>query len=189
MTDANPSSIEMNPTGSASEQTPTVDPPANVTDEMVTNHPLFKTLKEEHSAAEREKERYKGRLEKVQKGFSDEPEVPVKTKEETPYVTKDELWELKNEKDVSLYGDDEYKADIQDGIPKDYALKNAKLRFQSNPDKVRLQRQQEMSSGSAMGVRDLGSDEFTPTEQEGIAKGLYTKETVLKHRELKKARG
>ncbi len=188
MANANPSSEEKAPTGSEGQQTSTVNPPVELSEEAVKNHPAFKKLEKDYSAAEREKNRYKGRLDKVQKGISDEEE-PEKEPEQSPYVTKDELWEFKNANDVEIYGDEQFKKDVASGIPRDYALNTAKLRFQSNPDKARLERQQVMASGTAVSTRNLSSDEFSETELKGIADGLYTKETVLKHRELKKSRG
>lgn len=178
MDNANPTAEELSPTGSELEQTLEIDPPAEISEEAIKNHPLYKALEEENSAAEREKNRYKGRLDKEQKK-SEKPE----------YVTKEDLWERDNAKDLELYGDDTFKADIENGIPKAYALQTAKLRLQSNPDKARLERQQTMASGTAVGTRNLESDELSDVERKGIADGLYSKETALAHRELKRNRG
>ena len=188
MDTANPSSQET-PTGSELEQTPSVDPTADVSEEVVKSHPAFKKLEDDYSAAEREKNRYKGRLEKAQKGISGEEEKTENPKEETPYATKEDIWELKNAKDVELYGDDEYKKDLETGIPRDYALKTAKLRFQSNPDKARLERQQQMASGTAIGTRNLESDDITAKDREDIAKHGYSEYAVRKQKELKRLRG
>jgi len=187
MTDANPQP-QAAPTGSGSEQTPKVDPPA-LTDEMVKSHPLFQKLQEEHSAAEREKNRYKGRLDKVQKGISDEPEETPEPKDDTPYVTKDQLWEFQNKADIESYGDEQYKADVARGIPRDYALETAKLRYQANPDKARLERQQATASGPAASTRNLESTELEGFDPKAAAEWGYSKETWLKQQQLKKERG
>ena len=185
---ANPSLEEETPTGSEAEQTPDENPPAQVSEEAVKNHPLFKKLEEEHSAAEREKNRYKGRLDKVQKGMAEEEEKPAKKKDESPYATKEELWELRNAKDVELYGDDEYKTDLESGIPRDYALKTAKLRYGSNQDKARLDRQKMMASGSSASVRNLESEDLEGFNEEDAKRYGYTKETWLKHQKMKQER-
>ena len=177
MDNANPQSEQIDPTGSDMEQTPLQDPPAEVSEEVVRSHPLFKKLEDDYSAAEREKNRYKGRLDKVQKD-------PVKQE----YVTKEELWERDHAKDLELYGDDKYKADIESGIPKEYALETAKLRLQSSPNNARLGRQQEMASGSAMGVRSLSEENYEGFNQEDANRFGYTKETWLKQQKIKKAR-
>lgn len=172
---------------------------SEITDDLIKSHPVYKELEEKHAAArtgmdqsnlsKKELLAENARL-KVLAG-EEEAVVQATTKTDEPqYVTKDDLWLLQNAKDVELYGDDKYKADIERGIPKDYALENAKLRFTTNPDKVRLERQQTMASGSNASTRNLSSDDdLTQTELDGIAQGLYSKETALKYRELKKSRG
>lgn len=191
MTDANPSLEEAAPTGSTQEQTPKTDPPA-LTEEMVKSHPLFQKLQSEHSAAERDKNRFKGRLEKVQKGFDEDEEKPAK--DPTPqYVTPEQLeakaWEIANAKDIEVYGDDEYKKDIAEGIRPAKALEYAKLRLQSSPDRARVERQQQMASGSAASVRNLESEDLQGFDPVEAAKWGYSKETWIRQRQLKKERG
>lgn len=185
---ANPSEETLNPTGSDSEQTLITDPPAEISEDAVKNHPAFKKLSDDYAAAEREKARYKGRLDKVQKGFLEEEEKPAPKKDDSPYVTKEELWELKHSTDIELYGDDEYQDDIQAGIPRDYALKTAKLRYQGNPDKARLNRQKDMASGSSAGTRNLESETYEGFNQEDADRFGYTKETWLKQKKKKEER-
>jgi hypothetical protein len=78
-----------------------------------------------------------------------------KDKEEKPegegndqFVTKDELWERDNAEQIELYGDDEYKADIEAGVPKEQALKYAKMRFDADPDHPNRKRAEEMGGGT-----------------------------------------
>lgn len=169
--------------------------------EELEKHPHVQELKKKYSAAHTDMDKTNLSKKELQaevarlKVLAGEDATPAQepVDESAKPVTKAELqqqvWEISHQKEVELYGDEEFQKDVQSGIPREYALKTAKLRFQSNPDKARLERQKTMASGMAMGTRDLQSDELTPAEQEGIAKGLYSKETVLKHREMKKARG
>jgi hypothetical protein len=193
MLDANPS-LEVTPTGSEKEQTPpNGTPPADIPEETVRNHPLFKEIEGKATAAEREAKRYKGRLDRAHKGMTEEeetPDVPAeKPVEPTNFVTKEELWARDNAADLELYGDDQYKNDIAAGIPKDYALNNAKLRFQSNPDKARLERHQVTASRSSASTRNLESDDAEGFNPEHAARWGYSKETYVKQQQLKKARG
>ena len=173
----------------------------SIPEEKLKSHPAFKTLEEKHAAArqgmdksnlsKKELQAENARL-RVLAGV-EEDQTPVEddqplTKNDLEKMNEDLRWDLLNAKDVELYGDEKFTADLQAGIPKAYALENAKLRSQSNPDKARLERQRTMASGSAASTRNLESDELTPAEQKGIAEGLYTKETALKHRELKRQR-
>jgi len=182
---------ETAPTESSQDQTPAQAAPSEaLSEDVVKNHPLYKELEGKHSAEERDKLRYKGRLEKVQKGFSEDEEVkPQPKKDDSPYATKEELWEIRNAKDLDVYADDKYKGDIEAGIPRDYALENAKLRFQANPDKARLDRQKSMSTGSSSGVRNLEAANLEGFNEEDAKRWNYSKETWLKQQQLKKARG
>lgn len=112
-------------------------------------------------------------------------EAPKKKEgaEEPQYVTKDELWDLAHAKELEVYSDDEYKADIESGIPRDYALKTAKLRHTAPKDAARRDRQESMSSASGSG-RDLsgGDDEIILTPEQ-IKRGI-TKEMVKKYKDM-----
>ncbi len=167
-------------------------------DDAITSHPLYKDLEEKHAAArkgmdssnlsKKELQAQVARL-KVLAGEEDTPE-PI---EEPQTVTKDqlreELWNLQHAKEVELYGDEEYQTDLSAGIPRDYALKTAKLRFQSAPNSAQIARQQSMSSGTATGVRNIQSVDLEGFNPEEAAKWGYTKETWLRHRNMKKERG
>tara|TARA_R100001530_G_scaffold118900_1_gene86046 strand:- start:1142 stop:1741 length:600 start_codon:yes stop_codon:yes gene_type:complete len=196
MTDANPIDDGQSPTSSEAEQTPQEpsdegqeNPPVEVEEEVITNHPLYKTLQEENSANEREKERYKGRLNKVQEGLQEEKKKVEPKKEPTEYVTREELWESQNSKEIELYADEEYEKDVEDGIPKEKALKYSKLRFEANPDEARLNRQKDMASGSPASNRDLSdTSEITDKDRENMKKWGYSEEALKKQKQLKKDR-
>ncbi len=172
----------------------------SLTPEQLEAHPHFQELAKKYTAAHQDMDKTNlsrkellaenARL-KVLAGEEETvvPEEKPLTRKELEQMNVEMRFDLLNAKDLELYGDEKFKADLQSGIPKAYALENAKLRYQASPDKVRLERQQVMASGIAVGVRNLDSDELTPTEQKGIAEGLYSKETALLHRELKKQRG
>lgn len=186
------------PTGSEGNASQDLDVTAIPADKL-ESHPYVQELKKKYSAAHEKMDSTNLSKKELQaevarlKVLAGEEAKQEEKAPEPEHVTKDELkqqiWELQHAKDVEIYGDEEFRKDIEAGIPKDYALKTAKLRFQSNPDRVRLERQQIMASGTAMGTRNLDGDELTPTELKGIAEGLYTKETALKYREIRKARG
>lgn len=191
MTEVTPSALQT-PPDSPQEQTPaSAAPSAALTEDQVKNHPLFKELEGKASAAEREKDRFKGRLEKARQGILEEDQPQEKPKEVVPYATKEELWEIKNAKALELYGDEQFSKDVSAGIPRDYALETARLRFQSNPDKARIQRQQTMASGPSSSDRMLPpSDvEITDKDRQDAKDWNYSEETIRRHKELKRARG
>lgn len=169
-----------------------------LTAEQLEAHPLVQDLKKKYSAAHTDMDKTNLSKKELQaevarlKVLAGE-ETPVETKEEPQTVTKNELrdqiWELKNADDIELYGDDEFKKDVENGIPREYALNNAKLRFQSNPDKVRLERQRTMASGTAMGTRNLDSDDITEADRKGMAQFGYSEEAVRIQKKLKRERG
>lgn len=171
----------------------------SLAEEQLDTHPYVQELKKKANAAHQDMDKTNLSKKELQaenarlRVLAGEDDKPVITKDEPQTVTKAELqeqiWDLKNSNDVELYGDSEYMKDVEKGIPRDYALKTAKYRYQSNPDQARLERQQTMASGTAMGTRNLGSDDLTPAELKGIADGLYSKETALEYRQIQKARG
>lgn len=182
MTDVNPQ--ETAPTDSQ-EQTPSHEAPsAALTADQIKDHPAYKELEGKIAAAEREAKRYKGRLDKVQKGDDDS---------EPQFVTKAELdakaWELAHAKDIEVYGDETYKKEIAEGIPPAKALEYAILRFQANPDSARTARQQTMAAPGAGSTRDLSDIEITDEDREDMKKWGYTEETVKLHKKMKKERG
>lgn len=100
-------------------------------------------------------------------------------KPETQFVTKDELWETTHAKELSIYGDDEYKADIAKGIPRDYALNTAKLRHTA---KAEVKNRQITDTGSS--ERSLGSEDDIQLTPEQISRGI-TKEMIKKYGKAK----
>lgn len=189
MSDANPSPEKENPTGSEASETLEKDPPTEVTDEMIKDHPLYKKLDEERSAADKDKERYKGRLTKAQQELDPKKEEPEEKKEESEFMTKDEYWEKENKSDIDLYSDEEYEQDVADGIPKEKALKYAKIRLEANPDKAHLERKKQSAQGSNASERNLESDDITERDRENMKTWDYTEEALLKQKALKKERG
>ena len=127
------------------------------------------------------------------KVIAGEDNEPVIEDESAKPVTKADLqnqvWELNHQKDVELYGDSEYQADLEAGIPRDYALKTAKLRYTSNPDSARLDRQRSMGSGSAASNRNIESEDLAGFDPVEAAKWGYSKESYIKQMQLKKSRG
>lgn len=172
---------------------------SEITDDLIVSHPKYKELEEKHAAARNGMDQSNLSKKELQaevarlRVLAGVEEAEVKKDDEPQTVTKAELqeqiWELKHAEDVELYGDSEYKADIENGIPKEYALKTAKLRFQSNPDKARLDRQQTMASGSNSSVRNLDANSYEGFNEEEAKRYGYTKETWLEHKKLKEARG
>ena len=181
MPESNPA--ETPPTGSEQEQTPEKNPPADVEEEKIKNHPLYKDLQEKHSAEAREKDRYKGRLDKLQKEISGEEEPEPKNDSDKP-VTRAELddvvWQNAHVKELELYSDDEYKDDCKTGIPKDKALKYAKLRYETLDTSAKRERQLAMSSGSSTDRSAKAEGEITLTAEQK-RRGI-TVEMIKKHR-------
>jgi len=171
-----------------------------LTPEQLEAHPHVQDLKKKYSAAHQDmdktnlsKKELQSEIARLKVLAGEEVQAEEIKADEPQYVTKAELqeqaWELQNAKDVDLYGDDEYKNDLVSGIPREYALKTAKLRFQSMPDNVRLQRQQVMASGTAVGARGLSDVDVTDADRRGMAEFGYSEETVRKHKQMKRERG
>lgn len=157
-------------------------------------------LKEKHAAARKgmddanlSKKELQAEIARL-KVLAGESETKVEEETEEPQtVTKEELqaqlWELKHAEDVEIYGDEEYQNDIKSGIPKEYALKTAKLRYQSNPEQARLARNKSHAQGSSASDRNLEDKNLEGFNQEQADFWGYDKETYLKHKKLKEARG
>jgi len=171
----------------------------SLTPEQLEANPHFADLKTKYSAARTgmddanvSKKDLKAEIARL-RVLAGEEITPEKEDDSSKPITKADLqkqvWELSNAKDIDLYGDEEYKNDVDSGIPKEYALKTAQLRFQSNPDKVRLERQQFMASGSSASTRNVSSIDMEGYNPEEAKKWGYSKETWIKQREMKKARG
>jgi hypothetical protein len=169
------------------------------TQDDIESHPKFQELQKKYAASRQGMDKTNisrkqlqseiARL-KVLAGEEETPEEEVST--EPQYVTKEQLqeekWELLHTKDIEIYGDEEYADDLKNGIPRDYALKTAKLRYQSNPDKARLDRQKANATGSTS-TRNLESADLEGFNPEEAKKWGYSKETFLKHKQMKKEQG
>lgn len=178
------------------EETETL-PAETLTEDAVKAHPKYKELEEKHAAARTgmdesnvSKKELKSEIARL-KVLAGEEET--ETEEEEKPLTRaelnDKLWLLQNAKDIEIYSDEEYEKDIADGIPKEYALKTAKLRGKSDPDKVRLENLKQTASGSSANNRELESDEITEKDRKGQKKWGYSDKAILKQKQLKKERG
>lgn len=126
---------------------------------------------------------------KILAGETEEEEPIEESTTVTKQELKDQLWELSNSKDVELYADDKYEEDIEKGIPKEYALENAKLRLQANPDKARIERNKLSAQGGNSSERNLDSTDITDKDRVAMKTWGYTEEAILKQKQLKKDRG
>lgn len=171
-----------------------------LTAEQLEQNPHFQELQKKFSAAHQDmdktnlsKKELLAQIARLRVLAGEEEKPEIKKEEETQTVTKqqlqEEIWNLKNAKDVDIYGDEQYQKDITAGIPRDYALNTAKLRYQSNPDKARLERQQAMASGSSASVRNLDDSDYEGFDQAEADRWGYTKETWKQQKQMKKARG
>lgn len=102
----------------------------------------------------------KGELNDIQKETKgtekEKKSEPAKKEEESDFVTKDELWEQQNAESIELYGDEEYQADVEGGVPKDKALKYAKTRYESDPDRAATERAKAMGGSGRKTNREGG---------------------------------
>ena len=166
--------------------------------EQLESHPHVQELKKKYAAShskmdstqlshkqlEAELAKYK-----TLAGVDELPEEEV-----TPsYITKAELtstlWEDRNAKDIELYADDEYKIELDRGVPRDIALKYAKQRHQKSPNSAQVQRQQAMASGSSTSTRDLTDIDVTDEDRVNMKLWNYSEKTLLKQKALKRSRG
>lgn len=165
--------------------------------EQIENHPFVKELKEKQAAARTgmdkanlTKKQLEAELAKY-KLLAGEEE-PVVEEPKPSFVTKEELtstlWEAQNAKDIELYADDEYKLELDRGVPKDVALKYAKLRHQKNPNSAQVMRQQAMASQGSSSTRDLTDVDITDEDRADMARWGYSEKAILKQKRLKKVR-
>lgn len=185
----------------ASTQTETEEespPETTQTEDDITSHPKYKELEEKHAAARKgmdesnlTKKQLQAEVAKYKTLAGIEEEEPEEEEEKplTRAELQEQLWELKHGQDIEVYADDEYKADVENGIPKEYALKMAKLRAQANPDKARLERNKLSAQGSSSSTREIDDTDITEKDREGMAKWGYSEEALRKQKELKKERG
>lgn len=171
---------------------------ATLTPEQLESHPHVQELKKKYSAAhsgmdsanltKKQLEAEVARL-KVMAG-----EEELEEEEPTPsFVTKEELtstlWEAQNAKDLELYADDDYKKELDAGVPKSIALQYAKMRAQKNPNSAQVMRQQAMASQGAASTRDLSDVEITDEDREDMKKWGYSEKSLLRQKQLKRDRG
>ena len=189
--------------GNALEPTATANAPSlpdltALTPEQIEAHPHVQELKKKYSAAHSgmdkanlTKKQLEAELAKY-KTLAGEQE-PEPEEEKPSFVTKEELsaslWEAQNAKDIELYADDQYKQELDMGVPKPVALQYAKLRAQKNPNSAQVARQQAMASPGASSTRDLEDVEITDEDRADAATWGYSLETVKKQKQMKRARG
>jgi len=187
------------PTDNEDGVSPTVDANATVlTPEQIEGHPLYQELKKKYSAAHTSmdstnlsKKQLEAELAKY-KMLAGEEE-PEEEEVKPSFVTKEELkstlWEDRNAKDLELYADDDYKKELDRGVPRDIALQYAKLRHKKDPNSAQVQRQQAMASGSSTSSRDLTDIDVTDEDRVNMKLWGYSEKTLLKQKALKRERG
>lgn len=169
-----------------------------ISDEVITSHPKYKELEEKHSAARTgmdksnlTKKQLEAEVARLRVMAGEEEQVEV-VEAKPSFVTREELqstaWEIAHAKDLELYGDEEYKNEVSSGIPKETALKYAKLRFQKSPNQVQVSRQQSMASSGQTSTRDLSNVDITDEDRADMKLWGYSEKTLLKQKELKRAR-
>jgi len=169
----------------------------SLTEEQIETHPHVQELRKKYSAAhsgmdsanltKKQLEAENARL-RVLAGEEAENEEEPKPS----FVTKEELtstlWETQNAIDVELYGDEDYRKELDRGVPKDIALQYAKLRFQKNPNSAQVMRQQAMASQGSTSTRDLSDVEITDEDREDMKKWGYSEKALLRQKKLKASR-
>lgn len=169
-----------------------------LTSEQLESNPHVQELKKKYAAAHSSmdstnltKKQLEAELAKY-KMLAGEEE-PIEEEVKPSYITKDELtstlWADRNAKDIELYADDEYTKELGSGVPKDIALKYAKLRHQKAPNSAQVQRQQAMASGSSTSTRDLTNIDVTDEDRVNMKLWGYSEKTLLKQKALKRQRG
>ena len=169
-----------------------------LTPEQLEQHPHVQELKTKYSAAHSgmdkanlTKKQLEAELAKY-KLLAGEEE-PVVEEAKPSFVTKEELsatlWESQHAKDLELYADDDYKKELDRGVPKDIALHYAKLRHQKNPNSAQINRQQAMASPGSSSTRDLSDIEITDEDRADAKLWGYSEKAILKQKQLKKSRG
>lgn len=167
----------------------------NIPDEVITSHPAYKALEEKHSAARTgmdksnlSKKQLEAEVARLRVLAGEEAPAPEVKTEPSPYVTKEELWETQHAKDLELYADDQFKKEVDMGIPRHVALGYAKLRYQSSPNNAQVIRQQTMSSAGSTSNRDIPNIEITEEDRRDMATYGYSEAALLKQKRLKASR-
>lgn len=177
---------------------PSIPDLSALTPEQIEAHPHVQELKKKYSAAHSgmdkanlTKKQLEAELAKYKTLAGEQEPEPEEVK--PSFVTKEELeakaWEIAHAKDLELYADDQYKQELDMGVPKPVALQYAKLRAQKNPNSAQVNRQQAMASPGSTSVRDLEDVEITDEDRADAAKWGYSLEAVKKQKQMKKARG
>ena len=191
------------PTVEDNAETPTVADNApsldvtSLTPEQIEAHPHVQELKKKYSAAHSgmdsanlSKKQLEAELAKYK--FLAGEQEPEPEEQKPSFVTKEELeakaWEIAHAKDIELYADDDYKKELDRGVPRDIALHYAKLRHQKSPNSAQVMRQQAMASAGAVSTRDLSDVEITDEDRADMAKWGYSEKALLKQKQMKKAR-
>jgi len=171
---------------------------STISPEQIESHPHVQELKKKYAAAHSKMDAtqlsHKQLEAELAKYKTLVGEEELTEEEVTPlYITKAELastlWEDRNAKDIELYADDEYKIELDRGVPKDIALKYAKQRHQKSPNSAQVQRQQAMASGSSTSTRELTDIDVTDEDRVNMKLWNYSEKTLLKHKAIKRSRG
>jgi hypothetical protein len=166
--------------------------------EEIEAHPHVQELKKKYAAAHTgmdqsnlSKKQLEAELAKY-KMLAGEEEPPEE--EERPqFVTKEELsstlWETKHAKDIELYGDETYQKELEQGVPRDIAIRYAKMRHESSPNQAKVIRQQSVAQGSSASTRDLSDTEITDEDREDMKRWGYSEKAILRQKKQKAMRG
>lgn len=184
------------PTDDDNAEMPTVEANAPdvsaLTPELLESHPYVQELKAKQAAAHSKMDQSNLSRKQLEQEVKRLKELAGEEIEQPSYVTKEELeakaWELSHAKDVELYQDEDYQKELEMGIPKEVALRYAKLRHQSNPNQAQVMRQQSVAQGSAASTRDLSSIEITDEDRADMKRFGYSEKALLKQKKLKAER-
>lgn len=182
----------------AQDNAPSVDV-TTLAPELLESHPYVQELKKKYSAAHSgmdnanlTKKQLEAEIARLKVMAGEEAES-VEEEPKPSFVTREELemkaWEIAHAQDLELYADDEYKQELDRGVPRDVALKYAKIRQQKNPNSAQVLRQQAMASQGSSSTRDLSDIEITDEDRADMKLWGYSEETIRKQKQLKKARG
>lgn len=167
-----------------------------ITEDVIKTHPLYKELEEKHSAARTgmdksnlTKKQLEAEVARLRVLAGEDAKIEETKPEPSPYVTKEELWETQHAKELELYGDEQFKKEVEQGIPRHIALNYAKLRYEKAPNNPQVIRQQSMASAGSTSTRDLSDIEITDEDRRDMKEWGFSEATLKKHKALKKARG
>jgi len=171
---------------------------SSISPEQIESHPHVQELKKKYAAAHSKMDATQLSHKQLEAELAKYKTLAgveeLEEEEVTPsYITKAELtstlWEDRNAKDIELYADDDYKIELDRGVPRDIALKYAKQRHQKSPNSAQVQRQQAMASGSSTSTRELTDIDVTDEDRVNMKLWNYSEKTLLKQKALKRSRG